>query len=137
MVVDKELERWIRGHEGYNNKHYIDTVGKFTIGFGRNIQDNGINQEEAELMFQNDLKRSIKELEQYSWYLIQPGGVKKALINMNFNLGINHFITFTKMIVALVNRDYTQASIEALDSKWAEQVGQRAKDIAVMIREGK
>ena len=38
--------------------------------------------------------------------------------------------------MALTAKDYTKASIEALDSKWATQVGQRAKDVALMMRQG-
>lgn len=136
MIVDEALKQWIRNGEGYDNMPYIDTVGKLTIGYGRNLQDNGISKEEAEFMLSNDINRAVKELEQYSWYLTQPDKVKRALINMNFNLGITRFLTFKKMIAALINKDYTKAAMEALDSKWSHQIGNRAKDIATEIREG-
>lgn len=131
------VEAWIKRNEGLRLTMYKDSVDKWTIGYGRNIQDNGISQDEAELMFQNDLKRVIKELEQYSWYLNQPPGIKDALINMNFNVGINKLTGFKKMIRALIKKDYTEAARQALDSLWARQVGDRAKQVAVMISEGK
>lgn len=115
---------------------YTDSVGKLTIGWGRELQDNGISQAEADFMFDNDFARCQKELAQYSWYLDQPQNVKDALMNMNFNLGITKLLEFKKMITALVNKDYTKAAMEALNSKWAKQVGQRAKDVALMIRQG-
>lgn len=87
-------------------------------------------------MFDNDFARCQKELAQYSWYVDQPQNVKDALMNMNFNLGISRLLGFKKMITALVAKDYTKAAIEALNSKWSQQVGQRAKDVALMIRQG-
>lgn len=135
--VDPDLKNWIKADEGYSAKPYKDTVNKTTIGWGRNLDDNGIRSDEAELMIDNDIKASIHDLKQYSWYLIQPQGVKNALINMRFNLGMPRLLTFRKMIDALINKNYTKAALEALDSKWASQVGRRAKDIALIIREGK
>jgi len=62
--------------------------------------------------------------------------VKNALLNMCFNLGINRLLGFKKMVAALQEKNFTLAAKEALNSKWAEQVGERAKDIALMIRQG-
>ena len=134
-MVDLETQRWIKTGEGLRLNFYIDTDGYKTIGWGRNLSQ-GISVSEAELMFQNDLKRALNELEECSWYLIQPRNVKNALLNMNFNLGITKLLQFKKMIAALEKKDFTKASIEALDSLWAKQVGERAKDIALMIRQG-
>lgn len=127
---------WIKQCEGINLHLYKDTVDKTTIGYGRNIQDNGISQEEADFMFENDFSRCEKDLKKFSWYLNQSTNVQSALINMCFNLGINRLTGFRKMITALINKDYETASKEALDSKWANQVGQRAKDVAIVLSQG-
>jgi lysozyme len=113
----------------------MDSVGKMTIGYGRNIEDNGISIDEANLMFENDLARCQKELAPYPWFQNQPENVQAALINMNFNLGISRLVEFRQMIFALTAKDYTKAAMEALNSKWALQVGNRAKEIALMIRQ--
>lgn len=131
-----ELKKWIKSHEGYSAFPYKCTEDRTTIGWGRNLQDNGISQEEANILFDNDLKRCVGELKQYDWYRYQPQNVQYALTDMCFNLGIKRLVGFKKMIEALIEKDYTRASIEALDSKWATQVGERAKDVAVMIRQG-
>jgi lysozyme len=130
-----DVQLWIKKCEGLNLDSYIDTTGNLTVGWGRNLR-NGISQDEAELMFQNDLKRTLNELEGCDWYLMQSQNVKDALINMNFNLGIHKLLGFKKMIAALAFQNYTLAAQEALDSLWAKQVGQRAKDVALMIRQG-
>ena len=116
---------------------YTDTVGKLTIGYGRNLDDNGISQKEADYLFDNDFNRCQHELAQCSWYTTQPEGVQAALINMCFNLGLPTLKGFKRMIAALDAKNYTLAAQEVLNSKWAIQVGQRAKDVAVMLREGK
>ncbi len=132
----QDLQQWIKTCEGLNLESYIDTNGHVTIGWGRNLE-NGIRLDEAEVMFQNDFKQTVAELKECDWYLMQPPGVQNALINMNFNLGIEKLHGFKKMIAALKLKDYTLAALEALDSRWALQVHKRANDIAVMIRAGK
>jgi len=127
---------WIKKHEGLRLYPYKCTADKLTIGFGRNLQDNGISQQEAELLLENDIQNTIKELEHFEWYNNQPDNVQFALINMCFNLGLTRLLTFKRMIAALEERDYTKASIEALDSRWAKQVKGRATDVACLMREG-
>lgn len=130
------VKDWIKKDEGFRSHPYLDTVKKVTIGYGRNIDDNGITEEEAEFLLDNDIARCRKELAQFPWYYLQPPGVQDALLNMCFNLGIARLSGFRKMIAALEARNYTQASKEALDSKWATQVPNRAKSVAVAIRAG-
>ncbi len=134
-MTKDEIKKWIKGHEGLNLKPYICKEGRVSIGYGRNIQDNGISIDEAELLFNNDLNKTEKELLQYGWYLNSPTNVKDALLNMCFNLGIQKLLTFTKMINAIIDKNYTQAAKEVMESKWAHQALKRAKDVAVMIRE--
>lgn len=132
-----DVQQWIKKCEALRLKMYVDTTGNPTIGWGRNLNKD-ISLDEAELMFQNDFKQAVNELEHFDWYTIQPRGVKNALINMNFNLGIGELLLFTRMIAALTVKNYALAAQEALNSKWSTQVGDdRAKDVAVMLREGK
>ena len=132
-MTESELQDWIKQDEGYDRLPVLDTTGHLTIGHGRNLQ-NGIHPDEGELMFQNDYKQAVGELEAESWYREQPHNVQCALINMNFNLGIEKLSEFTGMISALRAKDYEKAAQEALNSLWARQVHNRANQIADMIR---
>lgn len=134
---EMDFKNWLKKCEGYNNKPYLDTVGKTTIGWGRNLSDNGISLDEAELMFQNDLKRALSDLAPYPWFKDSPEHVQAALVNMSFNLGLTKLLLFKRMIAAISAKNYSQAAREALDSRWASQVGKRATDIALMIIGGK
>lgn len=124
-------------HEGMALYPYIDSVGKTTIGIGRNIDDNGISEQEALFMLENDLRRVRLELEGYPWYQGLSEVRQNALLDMCFNLGITRFRGFRKMIHALEIGDFIAASIEMLDSRWSQQVGRRATELSMMIREDK
>jgi len=62
-----------------------------------------------------------------------PASVQIALYSMAYNLGLPRLTSFIKMRLALGRHDYAQAATEALDSKWAGQVGRRAEDIAALL----
>lgn len=130
------LRNELRRDEGVKNFPYYDTVGKLTIGAGRNLDDVGLSDEEVDFLLDSDISRVVKELAQFEWFPLLSPDRKRAIINMCFNLGITRFKKFKKMIKALEAGDYRKASKEALNSKWALQVGNRAKRIAVQIREG-
>ncbi len=46
--------RLIRHHEGVRTHPYVDTVGKLTIGVGRNLTDRGLGVDEINLLFETD-----------------------------------------------------------------------------------
>lgn len=132
VLNDLELD------EGFRSKPYRDVVGKLTIGFGRNIEDNGITKPEARQLLFNDVSRSIAELERNlsSYWDTLSEARQRALINMCFALGWPRFSKFKRMLSALEAGDMDRAADEALDSKWARIVGDRAQRVATLIREG-
>lgn len=135
-MTDNDLQIWIKKCEGLDLHGYVDTRGHLTIGWGRCLE-NGISLDEAELMFNNDYDLAKQQLNKQDWFNIQPDGIKSALINMNFNLGIEKLLEFKGMIYALKDKNYELAAQEALNSEWAKQVHHRANDVAEMIKEGK
>lgn len=58
------------------------------------------------------------------------------MINLCFNLGLTKLRKFVKALDAMKNKKYKEAAKEFLDSKWANQVGERAKEVTEMIRTG-
>jgi lysozyme len=116
-----------------------DTIkGNITIGIGRNLQDRGLSPQEVGMLLENDIEIVRRELAAKIpdlWYLL-PDKVQDALLNMAFNMGVPRLMKFRKMWAALKFSDYEKAAIEALDSNWASQVGDRANRIAHEIRSG-
>ncbi|MBL4739678.1 MAG: hypothetical protein JKY12_01710 [Sneathiella sp.] len=122
-------------NEALRLKPYRDTVGKLTIGVGRNLDDRGISKEEAMYLLSNDIGLVLEELGQKvgCWSSL-PNPQKIALADMCFNLGWPRLSKFKKMLTALGKGDFDLAATEALDSKWARQVGQRSERIATLLR---
>jgi len=124
-------------HEGLRLKPYRDTVGKLTIGVGRNLDDMGITREEAIFLLENDIARAETDLHRaFLWFPLRNKVRKIVLINMVFNLGMTRFRMFKKLIRAIEDRDWERAAKEMLNSRWAKQVGRRASELAQMMRSG-
>lgn len=116
----------IKIDEGFSGSPYLDTVGKNTIGYGRNLDDNPLTEEEAEYLLKNDLKKVSYECCKLSYYSELSMERRSVILNMVYNLGMPRFKKFKRMNKALSDKNYLLASIEMLDSKWAKQVGDRA-----------
>lgn len=129
----------IKEHEGLRLKPYTCTAGKLSIGYGRNIEDRGISNDEAEYMLRNDIELCYQELNCFSWFSDLDTVRQYALVDLCFNMGLPGLLTFRKALAAMAEGLYEKAADEFLDSKWArEDVGaQRSKRITEMIRTGK
>ena len=107
------------------------------MGYGRNLDDVGITEEEATYLLSNDIQLAEKALGNVfaDWQGFTENR-QQALLNMIFNLGQTRFMGFKKMLLAIQCGDWEEAAKQALDSRWHKQVGQRARELAEMIRNG-
>lgn len=118
-------------------KPYRDSVGKLTIGIGRNLDDVGITRNEAFALLANDVARVERELDKtLPWWRQMPEARQQVLANMCFNMGMDRLLGFQHMLAALQVGHWDEAAAEMLDSKWAKQVGNRAQRLATMMRNG-
>ena len=131
-----DVQALIKKHEGLRLKPYLDSVNKWTIGFGRNLSDNGISKYEAELMLVSDIEEVYRDLSCFKWISDLNHAREAVIVDMVYNLGINRFKGFKKTIAHLSAGDFYLASIEMLDSKWAKQVGYRAIELSHMMKTG-
>ena len=116
---------------------YRDSVGKLTIGWGRNIQDRGLSDEEADYLLANDIAAAEDDLRRaFPWFADLDSIRQSALVNIRFNVGMASLLTFTRALAALAHRQYGQAADEFFDSKWSTQVGARAAELCAQIRTG-
>ena len=137
-MVLTELQSILIKHEGLRLKPYLDTVGKWTVGCGRNLSDNGISEEEAMTMLENDIQTTIKDINNnFDWYTRLNDARRIVIISMVFNMGISRFKGFKKTINLIEDKDYKEAAQEMLNSKWATQVGKRAVELSKMMETGK
>jgi len=133
----EKLKDQISLHEGVEKKVYLDTEGIETIGVGRNLRDRGLSEDEIDLLLDNDIAICEEELiNNFEWYAELDEVRKRVLIDMAFNLGMPKLKQFAKMLDAIENKDWVNVASEMLDSRWAEQVGNRASRLSEMMETG-
>tara|TARA_R110000751_G_scaffold27801_8_gene73198 strand:- start:511 stop:936 length:426 start_codon:yes stop_codon:yes gene_type:complete len=138
-VTNEEITETLKRHEGVRQYAYKCPAGYWTIGAGRNIDEKsgrGLSDDEIDYLLQNDINLSIEELvNNFPWFEELPKQVQGVLVNMHFNLGMPTLRKFRNMLDALERREYNRAADEMLDSNWADQVGNRAIELADIVRE--
>ena len=142
MNMDR-LKDSVKQHEGYRNKVYLDTLGKRTVGVGHLcVEDFWEDDKEYEEKFlmeilaedlQNAIKGARELKEEHSCTDIDEMA-QEIIVEMVFQLGKNGVSKFKNMWKALSEHNYTGASYEMLDSKWAKQTPNRAKSMAELMK---
>lgn len=134
---ENTLTQELMRDEGVRLKPYRCTAGKLTIGVGRNIEDNGITNDEAAYLLKNDIKNCERDLD-----TLLPGwknfsdARQRVLLNMTFNMGRARLAGFAKFLGCLKMSDFVGAADQMMDSAWAKQVGQRAVRLRDMMLRG-
>jgi len=137
MINTDRLIEQLKRHEGIEHLPYIDTQGKMTIGIGRNLTDRGISIATINQMLMEDIELATSELERvYPEYCDLSEDRQLVMANMSFNLGLPRYLKFEKFWAALRQGEWDMAALEMLDSRWAKQVGDRATELAEMMRKG-
>jgi len=129
------LRQMLRAHEGVRAFPYLDSVGKCTIAVGRNLTDRGLSVAEIDFLFETDIALAQTTLDGWlpGWRDFSAPR-RHALISMAFNLGGPRLASFVQLRAALSAGDFDRAADCALDSRWAVQTGQRALEIAQLLR---
>lgn len=144
-------------HEGYKTQVYNDSLGIPTVGVGFNLTRKdapqllkkiGANIEkiksgsskltdaQVKMLLHHNLTQAksdcLKIIENFKSL---PEPVQGVLVEMSFALGINRFLGFKRFLLNIENRKFKTAASELLGSKWATQVGNRAKTLAKILQD--
>jgi lysozyme len=123
--------------EGLRLKPYRDTAGKLTIGYGRNLDDKGIAEVEANYLLSRDVYEVNHALASaLPWFATVDGARQGVLQNMGFNLGIAGLLGFRNMLSYMQAGDWANAAKEGRNSEWYTQVGARAERLMVQLETG-
>ena len=137
------LEERIMEHEGFIPKIYKDTRGLATIGYGHLVKPTDIFEEgkeypEEELyeLFLKDLQEAkegantlvghIKDLHPNAW---------ECVVEMIYQLGTTGVMRFTKMLLALEEKNYFEAHVQMLDSRWYKQTPKRCGKLSEIMKD--
>lgn len=151
--------------EGERLRVYFDTVGKRTVGVGRNLDAarkgpkgtlgisaretevlgitrdsvirNGITKAQSQALLDNDIENVFDDLDRFlPWWRDLDPVRQRVLANMCFNMGITTLRTFRNTLRYVREGNYASAADNMLASKWARQVKGRADRLAVLMRLG-
>jgi lysozyme len=110
-------------------------MGKLTIGFGRNLDDAGISDQEAEALLENDIKKAtLGVVVALPWIYSMSLTRRAVFFNMAFNMGVHGLLSFHVVLDRAEHGDYAGAADSMLNSRWARQVGDRAIRLAEQMR---
>lgn len=113
----------LKQEEGFSSVVYKCTEGFDTIGYGTRLP---ITKEEATLLLEYRLSKTISGVKSSLHHLNIHDEAWDILYHLAYQIGLGGLLKFKRMIVALENQDYYNASIEMKSSLWAKQTPNRA-----------
>jgi lysozyme len=144
----------LRRDEGEVLHAYEDSLGYLTIGVGHLVDSRKggqISKEISAAILQEDVTKIVYALRtNLDWWNLLDTARQGVLVNMGFALGFDGLLGFHNMLGFLQlsvasSRDisksmgqdhFNNAALEIENSKWAAQVGDRAKRLAQQLRSG-
>jgi len=131
----KDLLSRIKHHEGYRSRVYKCTEGFDTIGYGFAIKDLELDEDIAEEILMRKVEKLIKRVRaKFDWLDSVPHEVQGVLVEMSYQMGLSNVSKFKKALHAMQMFQWKLAATELLDSRWAKQTPNRAKELSDIIR---
>ena len=133
-----QLRTELEADEGSKGKIYLDHLGLPTFGIGHLVTewDPEYNWEVGTLVtkvrckeaFEKDVSSVLADcVKLHDNFNDLPDEVQLILANMMFNMGYPRLSKFKKMHGAIKESDWLEASLQMEDSKWYNQVPNRAE----------
>ena len=133
----KYREEYVKRHEGEVLTPYKDSRGILTIGVGHNLEM-GISKAASDFIFKEDMDKAEALLNEHCPVFAKLDANRQiVLIDLCFNLGISGLLGFKKMLAALNEGNWNKAAAELMNSKYAKQVPNRAKENRDVLITGK
>src|ERR1019366_3971859 len=111
----------VKRHEGLRTKAYQDSVGVWTIGYGRNLQPLQIIEKQAAYWLDEDVNAAVKDAMNFPEFVHLANDAREnAFCEMVFNIGAPRVRKFERMLAAIAKEDWINATQEMLNSQWAK-----------------
>jgi lysozyme len=142
----EELQDQISIDEGLVEEIYLDHLGLPTFGIGHLIletdEEHGqevgtpVSKERINQCFESDLQNVLSDCEiLYPDFYELPEEAQQIIANMMFNMGRTRLSKFKGMKAGVDSRDWGKAAEEMIDSRWYNQVTNRAERLVNRMRE--
>ena len=133
--TEMSLIESIKQHEGYVGIVYKDSLGIDTIGYGFAIKDLELDKDICDIILERKLHALTDRINnKFKWYMYMPPEIKDIVVEMCYQMGVYGFSRFKKTIAYLQDKKFKEASVEMLDSRWAEQTPNRAKELSDRVK---
>lgn len=142
----KRHEGTKRDTSGLAHIAYRCTSGALTIGYGHNLDANPIPGITAQSRLSEAEACRILDVDVF---LVERGLAERlpfaagldparyaVLVNMAFNMGLGGLLTFSNTLTEVRERRYAHAARRMMQSRWAQQVGYRARDLSRQMESG-
>ena len=144
MDIDK-LRGELEIDEGICHHVYLDHLGYPTFGIGHLIvqgdpeypgkEGEPVSPDRVIEAFEADLEGVLLDCKKlYVDFDELPEEAQHIIANMMFNMGLTRLSKFKGMKRGVDNRDWNQAADEMVDSRWYEQVTNRANRLVDRMR---
>lgn len=134
MYINRSVDM-LKTFEGFSGKLYRCTTGAQTIGYGFNV-DAGMSERAAASLLEHQVTELYADLARFEFFDELDEVRQSVIVQMAFQMGSSGLLKFRMMLEAIKQKDYAKASIEMLNSKWANQTPMRAKKMAAMMKAG-
>ena len=135
LLQVNDLLESIKKHEGFVEHVYEDSLGIKTIAYGFKLDLLTIDEDIAEEMLIRKLEKLKRNANsRFKWLEDMPQEVQSVVLNMCYQLGVTGVSKFRRAISALQEGDWDEAANEMLDSLWARQTTNRAKELSNIVR---
>ena len=132
--------------EGCKFEIYLDHLGLPTFGIGALVKDHDpeygqpvgtpVSEERVRQRFNLDIAVTIEDCQVlYDDFDDLPEEAQLVIANMMFNMGRPRLSKFKGMKSGVDARDWDRAADEMVDSRWHDQVPNRAKRLVKRIRD--
>ena len=140
-----QLREELAEDEGCKYEIYLDHLGLPTFGIGHLVTENDpengqpvgtpIDEERVRQVFSLDIAVTLEDCKSlYDDFDDLPEECQLVIANMMFNMGSPRLSKFKGMKAGVDARDWNKAADEMVDSRWHDQVPNRAKRLVKRMR---
>ena len=141
----EQLREEIAVDEGVKYEIYLDHLGLPTFGIGHLVRDDdpesgqpigtAVSEDRVNECFDKDVEIVIDDCRQlYEDFDDLPGEAQLIIANMMFNMGRPRLSKFKGMKAGVDARDWNEAADQMVDSRWYDQVTNRAERLVQRMR---
>ena len=139
-----QLKETLKVDEGVVYEIYNDHLGYPTFGIGLLVLEGDaehgaavgtpVSEDRVDECFEKDVESVIGDCKKlHEGWDDYPQEVKQIVANMMFNMGLTRLSKFSKHNAALQSGDWETAAVEGRDSRWYDQVTNRAERLMTRL----